>query len=247
MDIDSPKPHASSYNFVLFADKWCGVSGLLHPRHRMHTLDTHTLFEAHLPRSVTKLKRGDIRPLWRRPVDGPSTPSGVLVDDIIGSCTDGTVYSFSILSETALNLLKVIQNLVELANDVAHQASIVTQKRSGNHSNPLFSSKKLVTLAQKATVMLRNADPDHRGPHVPKLRHVDGDVIIRYFGGVLAGSEYLEALTKLFYFPDMETAEIDDRLRGLAAAVGGIDAGGGAEELHRNIGAWMAGVLMDLL
>jgi hypothetical protein len=37
-----------------------------------------------------------------------------MVDDIIGTCSDGTVYNFSILSDSALKLLKLIQKLIEL-------------------------------------------------------------------------------------------------------------------------------------
>jgi hypothetical protein len=95
-------------NIVLIADKYGSVTGLSHPAKRSHQNAAETLFEISLPQCVTRFKRGQIRPPWRR----NQNTAGLIADDIIGSCTDGTVYSFAIVDDPARVLLKFLENLV---------------------------------------------------------------------------------------------------------------------------------------
>ncbi|ORY18589.1 mono-functional DNA-alkylating methyl methanesulfonate N-term-domain-containing protein [Clohesyomyces aquaticus] len=129
-------------NIVLVSDKTCSLVGLYHsPKQTTQwQLAAETLFEANLPRSITRLQRGDIRPRWRRPayynpyptpnprpethqnadsngggqIHGNNAMPGVLTDDIIGTCSDGTVYGFSILGSQATWVLRLLSNLVKV-------------------------------------------------------------------------------------------------------------------------------------
>jgi hypothetical protein len=95
-------------NIVLIADKYGSVTGISHPTKKSHQNAAETFFEISLPQCVTRFKRGEIRPPWRR---NQSIP-GVIADDIIGSCTDGTVFAFAIVDNPTRILLKFLENLV---------------------------------------------------------------------------------------------------------------------------------------
>lgn len=103
-----PQNDASTPSLILVADKSSSVTGLLHPSHKTPALQSAapTVFEATLPRSVTRLRCGNVRPPWR----GNTLP-GVLADDVIGSASEGSVFSFSIVDEKAWRLLRFLQNL----------------------------------------------------------------------------------------------------------------------------------------
>ena len=192
--VSAPNP---SSNLILLADKACNVTGLLHPPHRSKRADTKAIFEAHLPRSITRLQRGAIRPPWRLPLVGHR--SGVLVDDIIGSCSDGTVYAFSIIDEPALRLLRYIQRLIELkskelvivksvqdslqgnATEVA--AAWSSLLGSGDHGWEVASEScdKLAESDVSLSISVGDVDELSGSKTAPKLWSVDGDVIARYF------------------------------------------------------------------
>ncbi|KAF4301921.1 Cleavage/polyadenylation specificity factor A subunit [Botryosphaeria dothidea] len=110
----SKTPETPSTNLVLVADK-AGSLTLLHlPRKRTHQTAAPTLLEASLPRSVMRLRRGLVRPTLQyhqNNAQGPSTAAGVLVNDIIGAASDGTLFGFSLVDERAWRLLRFLQNL----------------------------------------------------------------------------------------------------------------------------------------
>jgi hypothetical protein len=95
-------------NVVLVADKYGSVTGLSHPSKRSHQNAAETYFEISLPQCVTRFKQGGIRPPWRR----NQHLSGIIADDIIASCTDGTVYAFAIVDDPSRVLLKFLENLI---------------------------------------------------------------------------------------------------------------------------------------
>lgn len=64
-------------------------------------------FEAAMPRSITRLRKGNIRPPWQWKGNLP----GILHDDIIGTGTDGSLYAFSVLDEQSWRLLRFVQNM----------------------------------------------------------------------------------------------------------------------------------------
>ncbi|KAL5374116.1 hypothetical protein DPSP01_012177 [Paraphaeosphaeria sporulosa] len=170
---------------ALVTDKSASVSGLLQPLHTSKKSATTTLFEACLPRSVIRIQRGNIRPPWRRHYNrkfpDEAAPYGVLNDDIIGACTDGTIISFTTINYGALNFLRLLQNLIEVKQrkDPGLQFSTV-QKRSGHVYNLLQSGAEG---AQEINILAREVDPEfqRRGPGAPRFRHVDGDLLTRFF------------------------------------------------------------------
>jgi hypothetical protein len=157
-----------------------------------------TAFEARLPRSVTRLVKGDFRPPWLKRSGG--LPGGVLVDDIIGGCTDGTLYSFSILTSRALVLLKAIQNIIDIKVSRAADKRRLVCKRLPDRlydlsvfpptvkflrPNPdLYRPETENTLLAHPPITRRQIDPGV-GKHMPKKWHVDGDVLVRFLDGEL--------------------------------------------------------------
>ncbi|KAF2101435.1 hypothetical protein NA57DRAFT_53402 [Rhizodiscina lignyota] len=109
MQIDSAPPGRvdSHPNLILISDKNQSVTGLFCPPRRANQLAAPTLFEAHLPRSIMRLRRGLVRPPWLRP-QGSALPQGVLADDIVGVAVDGHVYQFSLLDGNALHVLRTL-------------------------------------------------------------------------------------------------------------------------------------------
>jgi len=177
--MDLPDKEGSSNDrFVLLTDKKSSsVTGLYQPPLRTHSNASPTLFEACLPRSVIRLDRGDIRPPWRRP-NPAGKIAGVLVDDIIGACTDGTIFSFSVLSKAACLLLRLIQNLVEVKSNRsgAHKHDTV-KSRSGDIFNVLMNN---TSGNQHGEILVRDVDPRYLGQSLQrgaKHKHVEGDFL----------------------------------------------------------------------
>lgn len=168
---------------VLLTDKNASITGLLEPQHASNKIAAATLFEACLPRSVIRIQRGNIRPPWRRIYKHDvhdQTTAGVLNDDLIGGCTDGSIIGFSTISGPALDLLRLLQNLIEAKEkrDPALQFSTV-KHMSGYVSNLLQDVSDRV---HDSTIKARDVDPDmqRRGPAAPRFRHVDGDLLYRF-------------------------------------------------------------------
>jgi hypothetical protein len=170
---------------VLLTDKkGATISGLYQSGERTFKNASTTLFEACLPRTVIRIQRGDIRPPWRRPsrfTKRSDKVDGVLVDDIVGACTDGTIYAFSILSEPARHVLRLLQNTIETkqARNPAHQFTIVKQ-RSGDIFDVLMNG---ADGAQDYAIRARDVDPRHkeRGVPAPRNNHIDGDLLLKFF------------------------------------------------------------------
>ncbi|KAF9729356.1 hypothetical protein PMIN04_008040 [Paraphaeosphaeria minitans] len=170
---------------TLVTDKSASVSGLLQPLRTSRKSATTTLFEACLPRSIIRIQRGDIRPPWRRRYNpnfpDDATPYGVLNDDIIGAGTDGTIISFTTLNYGALNLLRLVQNLIEAKQRKNPALKFSTVRKTSGHIYNLLQSG--VEVAQEVNISAREVDPivQCRGPGAPRFRHVDGDVLTRFF------------------------------------------------------------------
>ncbi|TID20590.1 Cleavage/polyadenylation specificity factor A subunit [Venturia nashicola] len=96
-------------NIVLASDRSGSVFALLHTETQSYQTASQTLFELTLPQCVTHFaKSSAIRPPWRAIAD-----PGVLEANILGSCTDGTVYQFTIIDNETRVLLKFLENLVK--------------------------------------------------------------------------------------------------------------------------------------
>ncbi|RMZ70134.1 thermotolerance [Pyrenophora seminiperda CCB06] len=181
MEVPSANVALDNNRFVLLTDKNSGsVTGLYQPPALAYSNASATLFEACLPRSVIRLDRGDIRPPWRRP--NPSGQmTGVLADDIIGACSDGTVFAFAILSQPARHLLRLLQNLAEAkaTRSGAHQHATV-KPRSGDIFKVLMNNSPG---NQHGEISIRDVDPRHleqNSQRGQRHKHVDGDLLKRW-------------------------------------------------------------------
>ena len=108
---------------ILIATKHQRLVGLTSPTpgttaHQSLPSKARITFEAQLPRSLTRVRQGNIRPRWRaRP------PSGVLADGIVGVAADGSLMGISILDESLWRRLFWLQRLCEWSEKVsAHSA-----------------------------------------------------------------------------------------------------------------------------
>ncbi|CAO2653403.1 Nn.00g028140.m01.CDS01 [Neocucurbitaria sp. VM-36] len=238
--LDLPKSalagEQDNTTIVLLTDKKnASISGLYHPSERSIRHASDTVFEACLPRTVVRLQRGDIRPPWRH----PHTPlNGLLANDLLGACSDGTIYNFSILTRPARDLLRLIQNLIEakIARDPSLQASLI-KPRSGDIFDVLMNGAEG---SQDAKITARSVDPSvsERGLASPRMKHVDGDLLIRWMreGGGLA--DLLREGTE---------KDVEGLFFELAGAVGFIGRRGGLDGLVGEVEAWLSDVLMPVL
>ncbi|PKS08861.1 hypothetical protein jhhlp_003472 [Lomentospora prolificans] len=106
---DTPGP----WPITLLSDRECGVIGVWAPLSREEG-GISVVFEAELPASVRRFRRGHTRPAWwRSKFTGPrygrlmSTADDA---DILGVCLDGSVHSFTLLTLEAWRFLKLVQN-----------------------------------------------------------------------------------------------------------------------------------------
>lgn len=185
LDVPHERTEGGYDRMVLFTDKKSAtVAGLYHPPEKMCKTASTTIFEACLPRTVVRLQRGDIRPPWRRIYTREKKdviiPSGVLIDDIVGACSDGTFYTFSVLSESAHHLLRMLQNLLEAkrSRDTTMQDTTIKQ-RSGHILEVLMNGAEG---AQDGCIRAHDIDPGHQGRGIGTARnkHVDGDLIVKW-------------------------------------------------------------------
>ncbi|KAI4197187.1 MAG: hypothetical protein LQ350_006075 [Teloschistes chrysophthalmus] len=87
-------------SLVITSDLECRVAGLWQPPHPRLDRTAPTVFEAVLPRPITRLCQME-KPVWQKKSQA-----------IIGSCEDGTIYQLAILTEEQWRLLAFIQNMV---------------------------------------------------------------------------------------------------------------------------------------
>jgi hypothetical protein len=186
VDIDDPSTNTAPKDhstIVLVNDKKSSsITGLFHTPQRMQKNAAPTVFEACLPRTIIRLQQGDVRPPWRRPATSPHAPTGVLNDEIIGACSDGTIYTLSILSKPARLILRLLQNLIE-EKDKRDPANLDTPvnlyQRSGGITDILMNGAEG---NQDDKIRALDVDPRQRerGVGGARHKHVDGDLIQRW-------------------------------------------------------------------
>jgi hypothetical protein len=102
------------------------------------------------------------------------------VDDIIGSCSDGTIYAVSILDEPARHLLRFLQNLIEEKEkrDPAKQYTSISA-RSSAISDVLRNGAEG---NQDDRLRAMDVDPRKRERRQggPRHKHIDGDLVGRW-------------------------------------------------------------------
>lgn len=105
-------PHSS---LILVCDRECGLAGLRVPW-KEPGKDCEVMFEADLPASIRRFRRGRTMPGWlqaeRRPKFGimPSTADGA---EILGMGIDGSLQHITLLKVEIWRLLRFIQNIAE--------------------------------------------------------------------------------------------------------------------------------------
>ena len=92
------------HSIILASNKHRTMAGLWQPPKQRINNSTSTLFEAELPGSATRLRRGSLRPPWR---NGSMSSS----DAILSSSADGSFYQVELLDEASWRLLRFIQNM----------------------------------------------------------------------------------------------------------------------------------------
>ena len=246
-DLES-NPMTEAESLVLLTDKkTASVTGLYSAGECTLKSAADTLFEACLPRTVIRLHRGNVRPPWRRPARSTSDPqrsAGILADDVVGACSDGTIYAFAILLEPARHILRLLQNLVEVKEqkDLANRFTIV-KHCSGDIFDILMTG---ADGAREHKIRARDVDPryEERGASGTRKRHIDGDRLMRYFEG---GGELQELVTE----------GVDDDVQTLFAELAQILLPQGSscmrdEEMSLSsavlrVGEWLEEVFMPLL
>lgn len=227
---------------VLVTDKSAAsVSGLYQPPQRTYKNSAEVVFEACLPRTIIRLANGNIRPPWRRPTN-PShpRPQGILVDDILGACSDGTIYSLSILSKTARHLLRYLQNIIEekARRNPANHPTLV-KPRSGAIHDILMNN---ADGAQDDVIHAHPLDPakSERSNAGPRWNHVDGDSLKRW----LEEDGDLERL-----ITEGTDADVGRLLREFVREVWRLEEvqRWSGEEVLRKVKEWIGEVVMELL
>jgi len=175
-----------------------------------------------------RLKQAAIRPPWRQ-----KKVQGVLVDDIIGTCTNGRMFQFSIVAAEIWHLLKFAENLCRWADEMA-----------------------MLDLSDGSTVgVVIDPDRDTANSRISKTAyHVDGDILDRLLK--VGGRKELKRMLELA-LPDSERVEGEadfnpppeeriERFMALAGAVLGPEHEG-MEESIEGVVVWMRDVLASML
>ncbi|KAK3074779.1 hypothetical protein LTR53_002511 [Teratosphaeriaceae sp. CCFEE 6253] len=89
------------------------------------TIADNLLFRAELPRSLTRIRQATVRPPWK-----VSPPKGILLNDVIGVASDGTLVGISLLDEQLWRCLSWLQRLCEWSKLLSPHSS----------QTPLYSS-----------------------------------------------------------------------------------------------------------
>lgn len=244
----SQDPAFEEESLVLFTDKRTAtVNGLYSSGEVPLKNAATTVFEACLPRTVIRLQRGDIRPPWRRPsrfTNSSMKNEGIIIDDIIGACSDGTIYAFSLLSGPARHLLRLLQNLIEIrqARDPSCQFTTVRQ-RSGDIFDVLMNG---ADGAQDYAIRARDVDPrlKERGASGARNSHIDGDVLLRFLE---EDGDLAKLLTRDV---DQDVPALFEELARELLAQGSYhvrDGSKGASDILEGVGEWLDEVLMPLV
>ncbi|KAK0619881.1 mono-functional DNA-alkylating methyl methanesulfonate N-term-domain-containing protein [Immersiella caudata] len=113
IEVAGTQPEEPLGGIVLVADRDCGVSGLWVPW-QSHGRDCEVVFEAELPTSIRRFRRGRTRPIWEQGHHYPKYGRLVsTLDDaeILGISLDGSLQHFTLLNLDAWRLLRFIQNI----------------------------------------------------------------------------------------------------------------------------------------
>ncbi|KAM0708956.1 hypothetical protein Q7P35_002992 [Cladosporium inversicolor] len=223
-------PITADTNLALVTTREQELLGLTSPspnaltRHR-----TALLFEAQLPRSISRIKQGSIRPLW-----APAPPPGVLASNIVGLSTDGSVTGISIIDESLWRRLFWLQRVLEWDEHFSPHAPEfpiygVDAESSGSPRGRARGVPIGFTSGSTAEIALFS----HEDIRPEGDRHIDGDVLARVLQP--SGVEDLKAaLTTLAQRNDQIGEWVEEHLDEQLAEVQGI-----VEEVRTLATIWM--------
>lgn len=97
-----------NHKLVLITDRDGSITGIRQPERRPIMNSTSACFEAELPCSITHLCKVAVRPPWKQ-----DTIPGIIERDLLGSAADGSLFAFSIITETSWRLLRFVQNMCQ--------------------------------------------------------------------------------------------------------------------------------------
>ncbi|KAK3688142.1 mono-functional DNA-alkylating methyl methanesulfonate N-term-domain-containing protein [Podospora appendiculata] len=120
MEIAGPQPEQPLGSIVLVADRDCGVAGLWIPW-QIPGKECEQLFEAELPTSVRRFRRGRTRPIWEQQRHVPKfgrLPSTIDDADILGISLDGLMQHFTLINTEAWRFLRFIQNMAMTSEEL---------------------------------------------------------------------------------------------------------------------------------
>ena len=177
------------HSLVLTSDSSCGVTGLWQPPEPRIDNSASTVFELQLPGSIIRFSRAVTAQPWYTPANGQDPRT------ILGTTIAGSIYQFTILSESQWRLLRFIQNMA-----MRHPliCPFTYQRTHRKHIEPETG--------------------------VPRYMHVDGDIILRIIdnGGARLLEEMLDREpVPEERFADFDTQEERwERFREVVAEVG---------------------------
>jgi len=222
----------SSEFVVLLSTKFQKLVGLSSPASdatssRNLTLKSRILFEAQLPRCITRIKHGNVRPRWR------NTPrSGVVADGIVGVTADGSLMGISILDESLWRRLFWLQRLCEWSEKISPHLT---------ECPPYGVDEDELDGEERALPIGLNDDADDELALIPDTEdtrpehdmHIDGDVLVRLLEK--GGTERLkEVVREQAQRQDRIGEWLTDNLEDELEAVEGV-----IEEVELLLGSWM--------
>ncbi|KAK0819352.1 hypothetical protein LTR75_002121 [Friedmanniomyces endolithicus] len=132
------------------------------------------LFKAYLPRSLTRIHKSNIRPPWK-----PDPPYGVIVDNLLGIASDGTLVGIALLDASLWQRLFWLQRLCEWSE--------LLSPHSG--STPTYSADEMGYTGAERAVPIGISDGVGSGRRDEVMlrspvdaaedKHIDGDVLAR--------------------------------------------------------------------
>ncbi|QIX00404.1 hypothetical protein AMS68_005921 [Peltaster fructicola] len=168
------------------------IVGFSLPQHDAKRLgrSADLLFEATLPQSITRVRKCDIRPAWQaKPSDN------VLVDGIVGCCTDGSLVGLAVINQKLWRQLFWMQRLCEWSADVSPHSSQQPMYSVLNEDEMGHDRALPIGLTGSSDIMLAAPDDQLRAT---RDMHIDGDVLARLLdrGGALALRGMIEKVAK---------------------------------------------------
>lgn len=178
---DASLHHLTIQDTTLVTTKNCRLIALHSPQETTHNTSSHLMFEATLPRSLTRIKRANIRPRWK----AAAAASGILDRDIIGCSADGALTGITLIDDPLWRRLSWLQRLCEWSDELSPHL-VQTPRYSVSEETFARKERGLPIGFGAAAVESRSEVVMRTERRREQDRHVDGDVLARVLrkGGV---------------------------------------------------------------